>query len=56
VGSAVSLPIPSETPGDPAASAPVPRMFVVVVFAVAILAGALIAYYGITGHLGSGIP
>jgi hypothetical protein len=46
----------SATFPDPDASAPVPRWFLVVVFAAATLVGALIAYYGITGHLGSGIP
>jgi hypothetical protein len=46
----------SETPSDLATSPPVPRTFLFVVFAVAILVGALIAYAGITGHLGSGIP
>ncbi|MGD0588090.1 MAG: hypothetical protein ABSA63_04775 [Thermoplasmata archaeon] len=32
------------------------RTFLVVTFAVAILAGVLIAYFGITGQIGAGIP
>ena len=34
----------------------IPPAFLIVVFAVAILIGALVAYFGITGHLGAGIP
>lgn len=32
------------------------RAFVVALFVVAIVVGALIAYFGITGRLGAGIP
>jgi hypothetical protein len=38
------------------APAPVPRTFVIVVFAFAILIAALIAYFGFAGKLGAGIP
>ena len=33
-----------------------PRSFLIVVFAVAIIAGSLIAYLGMTGLIGAGIP
>jgi len=46
----------SRTPGEPDEVAPVPRMFVIVVFAVALAVAALIAYYGFTGQLGAGVP
>lgn len=32
------------------------RMFVVTVFAIAIAVGVLVAYFGITGHIGGPIP
>lgn len=35
---------------------PVPRSFLIVIFAVAIVAGTLVAYLGMTGQLGAGIP
>ena len=41
---------------EPAHSAPVSRAFVVVTFAVAIVIGIAIAYFGIHGTLGGGIP
>jgi hypothetical protein len=33
-----------------------PRTFLVVTFALAIAVGVLVAYFGITGQLGAGIP
>jgi hypothetical protein len=41
---------------DASPTAPVPSAFVIVTFAVALLVAGLIAYYGFTGRLGSGIP
>ena len=35
---------------------PVPRTFLLAVFAASILVGAVVMYFGVTGHLGSGIP
>ena len=35
---------------------PVPRRLLIVIFAIAIIAGSLVAYYGTTGLLGAGIP
>ena len=37
-------------------SAAVPRTFVIAVFVFAIAVGVLVAYFGITGQLGAGIP
>jgi hypothetical protein len=34
----------------------VPPLFLIAVFGVAIVVGAVIAYLGITGHIGAGIP
>lgn len=39
-----------------APSTSVPRLFLVVTFAVAIAVSALIAYFGITGQIGGPIP
>jgi hypothetical protein len=39
-----------------AAPAGPPRSFLIITFAVAIAVGVLIAYFGITGQLGAGIP
>jgi hypothetical protein len=39
-----------------AASPPVPWTFVVVTIAVAVAVAAVLAYLGLTGHLGTGIP
>lgn len=38
------------------AGAPVPRSFVIVIFAIALVVGVAIAYLGTTGQLGAGIP
>ena len=35
---------------------PVPPSFLIVIFAIAIAAGAALAYFGATGQLGAGIP
>jgi hypothetical protein len=40
----------------PPAETPVPFSFLAAIFAAAIVVGAAIAYLGITGHLGAGIP
>jgi hypothetical protein len=39
-----------------AASPPVPWTFVVVTIVVAVAVAAVLAYLGLTGHLGTGIP
>jgi hypothetical protein len=49
----LTFPLPRS---DPAGTAPVPRAFVLVVFAVALVVAAAIAYYGFTGQLGAGVP
>ena len=33
-----------------------PRSFLIVIFAIAVATGALVAYFGMTGQLGAGIP
>lgn len=40
----------------PEPSPPVPLTFIIVTFAVAIVVGALIIYFGINGQLGGPIP
>jgi len=40
----------------PATNAPFPLRFVVVTFAISIVIGVVIAYYGMQGHLGWGVP
>jgi hypothetical protein len=40
----------------PPPTPPVPTRFVVVTFAVAIAVGVLIAYFGLHGQIGAGIP
>jgi hypothetical protein len=42
--------------GRPAADTVVPLSFLLAIFGVAIVVGGLIAYLGITGALGAGIP
>lgn len=41
---------------SPSVDAKVPTSFVVVAFAVAIVAGVAIAYFGLHGQIGAGIP
>jgi len=41
---------------DPPVTAEVPKRFIVVVFAVAIVVGIAVAYFGIHGQIGGGIP
>jgi hypothetical protein len=49
-------PATSQTPGESSPTAPVPPAFVIAIFVVACGVAGLIAYYGFTGQLGSGIP
>lgn len=49
VGLAMQGPAPEVTP-------PVPWLFFLVAIAVAVFVGGMIAYLGVTGHLGAGIP
>ncbi len=41
---------------DPPVSTQVPMRFIVVVFAVAIVVGVAVAYFGIHGQIGGSIP
>ena len=51
-----TLPLTSQTMTETTATAPVPPAFVIAIFAVALVVAGLIAYFGIMGHLGAGVP
>jgi hypothetical protein len=51
-----TLPPAPQAMTETTATTPVPPAFVIAIFAVALVVAGLIAYYGIMGHLGAGVP